>query len=106
MDIKTFSELLAIGCMIGGLLYRVIKAESAIYTEIDKQGDILTHRLHEIENAIAVNKNDYENYQERTDYLIHGLKEKIDHKFNRLHQSQKEFSEYLKKHHDTFINVD
>ncbi|MEN2383539.1 MAG: hypothetical protein HEQ35_31035 [Gloeotrichia echinulata IR180] len=41
--------------------------------------------MNDIEKAIGIQTAIYEERKEWVDYLIRGLNEKIDHKFNQLH---------------------
>ncbi len=63
---------------LAGIAYQVAKTEEKIFDAIQKlQGDFNVH------------VKEYEVRKEWVDYMLHGLNEKIDHKFNRIHENLK-----------------
>ncbi|MFK0733127.1 MAG: hypothetical protein ACSI46_30395 [Gloeotrichia echinulata DVL01] len=67
------------------MVYRIARSEAKIYEAIDSHGDAARERMNDIEKAIGIQTAIYEERKEWVDYLIRGLNEKIDHKFNQLH---------------------
>lgn len=76
--------------MLIGIAYRVFQVEKAIYDAIKTLKDLLVEEISNNERDFAIHKALYQERTEHVDYLLHGLEEKIDHKFNRLFEEFKE----------------
>lgn len=72
-----------------GIVYRVARLQSEVYEAIDDLGDALSEQINLIINEFRIHVAVYKERKEQVDYLIHGLDEKINHKFDRLHQEIK-----------------
>ena len=86
MDIKLGLEIaIAITALIG-FIYRLTQIESKIYQEINL-----------IKNRQSIHLADYAARKEHQDYLIHGYKELIEHKFKRCMDEIKQLESDLKQ---------
>lgn len=81
--------LLGITALIG-IAYRVFQVEKAIYDNIKALKELLVNQISETERDFAIHAALYQERTKHVDYLLHGLEEKIDHKFNRLFEEFKE----------------
>lgn len=90
------------------IIWRVAQAEKRVYDHIkdsdrnlEKQlehtKELLYQRLDSLERKLDLHSVDMGNKQEFDDYRIHGLNEKIDHKFKRLQLGQQDIQRYLEK---------
>lgn len=75
---KDLVELAVAILGLAGLAYRLGKIEEKIFDAIQ-----------ELQSDFNVHVKEYEVRKEWVDYLLHGLNEKIDHKFNRIHEDLK-----------------
>ncbi|MBD2771603.1 hypothetical protein [Iningainema tapete] len=86
---KDYLEIILGVLALIGIVYRVAKLESEMYEAIDGVGDALTERINLTLNEFRIHVAVYRERKEQVDYLIHGLDEKINHKFDRLYQEIK-----------------
>lgn len=94
------SELIAVIALIitiVGAVYSVAQIEARIYKNIDEINDRLSDRINTLERRVDVHLQDYVNGKEMNSYMVNGLDQKLDHKFNRLYGAQKDIQGYLKK---------
>ncbi|MEM7554086.1 MAG: hypothetical protein AAF378_08295 [Cyanobacteria bacterium P01_A01_bin.84] len=97
MELKVIIEI-AIGTFtLIAFIYKIIQVESRIYKEIDSTGDITSSRLNALENSLNIHITDCAARNDHRDYMIHGLNEKIDHKFNRCWDEIKHLEKDLNK---------
>ncbi|RAM50398.1 MAG: hypothetical protein C6Y22_17535 [Hapalosiphonaceae cyanobacterium JJU2] len=96
-DIKATLDLIVVVVGILGAFYRLAKIEQKIYETIENVKDSLLEKINtnanQIDKYIAIRSEK----DEWAEYLRHALDEKIDHKFNRLHEQVKELKLEIKE---------
>lgn len=80
-----------------GAVYSVAQVEAKLYKSIDEVSDRVNDRINALEKRVDVHLQDYVNGKEIISMITNGLKESLDHKFNRLYGAQKDIQGYLKK---------
>ncbi|MFK0729983.1 MAG: hypothetical protein ACFKPT_25145 [Gloeotrichia echinulata GP01] len=90
IDINTLIAILSFAFALLAMVYRIARSEAKIYEAIDSHGDAARERMNDIDKAVGIQAAIYEERKEWFDYLIRGLNEKIDHKFNRMYSELKE----------------
>jgi hypothetical protein len=71
-------------------VYRLSQLEAKLYRTIHTLEDKLYTRINHLDNKFAIHVADYSAKKEWQDYQIHGLHEKVDHKFDRCWDEIKE----------------
>ena len=99
---KEFIELILGFCALGSIIYKVAQIEKAIYLAIDVVRDDLLIQQKDIEKRLDIHLQDYLNRTEMINYIIGGMNEKMDHKFNRLYSSMRDIEKYLQQKNQDF----
>lgn len=99
---KESIELILGLCALASIIYKVAQIEKAIYTAIDVVKDDLILRHKDIDKRLDIHLQDYSNRAEMVNYMINGMNEKIDHKFNRLYSSMRDMEKYLQQKNQDF----
>ncbi|MBW4556414.1 MAG: hypothetical protein KME59_10820 [Trichormus sp. ATA11-4-KO1] len=79
---------------------QIILALAAVITLVFRLAQLeanIQNRITEVDNRMKLALSEYKGHKEMVDYQLHGLNEKIDHKFKRLHDAQKEIQDFLAK---------
>lgn len=96
-NVKTILELvIVIGTAIG-FIWHISEIKNKIYNAMDEIKDNSMARDNDLKNRLEVHLNDYNNRQEMINYMVNGLNEKLDHKYNRLYSSMRDVEKYLQK---------
>ncbi|MCG6135734.1 MAG: hypothetical protein MET45_13910 [Nostoc sp. LLA-1] len=69
----------------------------AIVVRITRLEARIHERITAVDNRLQLTITQYTGHKEMVEYRLHGLDEKIDHKFNRLHTGQKEIQGFLSR---------
>lgn len=88
-SLKEVLEIILAIISLIGIVYHIAKLETKVYDSIDSLKGVLSERFNSIQNQLNVHLAIYSERKEQVDYLLHALDQKIDHKFNRLHQDIK-----------------
>lgn len=83
MNAENLIEVLVGLTALISFIYRISQLESKIYQTVNSKEDRLLERINKIENKFAIHLSNYIAKNEMQDYQLHGLNEKLDHKFNR-----------------------
>lgn len=83
MNIENSIEFLVGLVTLIGFIYRISQVQSKLYQAIDSTGDELSKRVNKLEKEFSIHVSDNSARDEMRDFRIHGLNEKIDHKFKR-----------------------
>ncbi|MDJ0674407.1 MAG: hypothetical protein QNJ36_03225 [Calothrix sp. MO_167.B42] len=86
INLKDLIEILLAAIAIGTLIYRMSEARAHLERKID-----LLERKLDLHVAKVEGKDEF------SDYIVHGLDEKIDHKFQRLWDMVQEIQRFLEK---------
>lgn len=81
--------ILGIGAVIA-MAYRVGQVEAKIYKNLDAGFDVLLERSRTLEKDLAIHTAKCAEKDESVKFLFHQLDSKIDHKFTRLHDGQRQ----------------
>lgn len=81
--IENLVEILVGLTALVSFIYRISQLETKLYQAIEAKEDKLLDRLNLLDNKFAIHLSNYIAKNEMQDYQIHGLNEKIDHKFSR-----------------------
>jgi hypothetical protein len=79
---------------------QIFLALAAVITLIFRLAQIeanIQNRITDVDNKMKLALSEYKGHKEMIDYQLHGLQEKIDHKFKRLHDGQKDLQDFLAK---------
>lgn len=90
MNANNLIELMIGLTALVSFVYRISQLESKVYRNIHSLEDKLHVKLNHLDNKLAIHIADYSAKKELQDYQIHGLDEKIGHKFNRCWDEIKE----------------
>lgn len=102
LNSKESIELILGFCALASIIYKVAQIEKAIYTAIDIVKDDLILRHKDIHKRLDIHLQDYSNRAEMVNYMISGLDEKVNHKFNRLYSSMRDMEKYLQQKNQDF----
>lgn len=83
MDTINLIELMIGLTALVSFIYRISQLEAKVYRTIHSLEDKLHVKLNHLDNKLAIHVADYSAKKELQDYQIHGLNEKVDHKFKR-----------------------
>ncbi|YAF95176.1 MAG: hypothetical protein AB3A66_21770 [Nodularia sp. CChRGM 3473] len=86
VDIKDALQLVLALAAVITLIFRFAQLEANIQ-----------NRITDVHNQMKLAISEYKGHKEMVDYQLHGLNEKIDHKFKRLHDGQKDVQDFLAK---------
>lgn len=95
MHIKDILEIILAVCALTGIIYKIAQTEASIYKAIDSLKDGLIAQMCQNDSKFSIHLTEYSTRKEFVDYRIHGLDEKIDHKFNRCWDEIKQMKGYL-----------
>jgi hypothetical protein len=97
MNIKDFLEIAVGGTALLGTVWHIAEIKTAIYRAIDASDKITAEKINSLSSSVSSHIVGCSERDEHFKYLFHALDEKISHKFNRLHQEQRELQQFLKK---------
>ncbi|WP_414545799.1 hypothetical protein [Nostoc sp. CCY0012] len=86
VDVKDALQIILALAAVITLIFRLAQIEASIQ-----------NRITEVDNRMKLALSEYKGQKEMIDYQLHGLQEKIDHKFKRLHDGQKDLQDFLAK---------
>ncbi len=66
------------------LIWQIAEMKNQFYKYVDNTIDERDDRIDELEKRFAIHKEIYDERRGFVDYQLHGLNEKLDHKFQRL----------------------
>lgn len=69
---------------IVAVIWQIAEMKNQIYKYIDSNNDNQNFRIAELEKNLAILRNSCEERKVFVDYQLHGLNEKLDHKYQRL----------------------
>ncbi len=84
VNLKDFVEILLAAIAFGTLIYRMSEAKAQLQRKIDS-----------LERKLDLHVAEVKGNKEFIDYVMHGLDDKIDHKFQRLWQIVQEIQRVL-----------
>jgi len=79
------------------VLYQVARVERAIYQSIDAVKDSSERNYLELQKRLDLHLQSYADRRDHDLYIINDLNNKIDHRFNRLREHQRNIESYLEK---------
>ncbi|RAM49465.1 MAG: hypothetical protein C6Y22_22180 [Hapalosiphonaceae cyanobacterium JJU2] len=79
-------------------VYKIAEAKNHFYNYVQNEAKSLNSKIDSLNRELAVFISAYNERKEHVDYRFHGLEEKVEHKFNRLHGDLKEVEGYIQKH--------
>ena len=89
---------LIVGCIaIISVLYQVARVERVIYQSIDAVKDLSERNHLELQKRLDLHLQSYADRRDHDLYIINDLNNKIEHRFNRLREHQKDIERYLEK---------
>lgn len=83
MNANNLIELMIGLTALVSFVYRISQLESKVYRNIHSLEDKIHVKLNHLDNKLAIHIADYSAKKEMQDYQVHGLHEKVDHKFDR-----------------------
>ena len=86
VNLKDFIEIIVGAIAIGTLVHRISESKSKLERRIDA-----------LNNKFDVHVAKVQGRDEFSDYIIHGIDKKIDHKFQRLWDNVREIQQFLEK---------
>lgn len=90
MNANNLIELMIGLTALVSFVYRISQLEAKLYRTIHALEDKLYTKINHLDNKFAIHNADYSAKKEWQDYQIHGLHEKVDHKFDRCWEEIKE----------------
>jgi hypothetical protein len=97
MDIKTFTEYVIPLLTLCGVIFEAGRTRAKIDHEIAQSKALFVQGLDKLQGRLDIHLTDFGNKQEMIVYRLTGLDEKINHKFERLHKTQKDIQTFLEK---------
>lgn len=82
------------------VLYQVARVERIIYQAIDSSKDAAERNYLELQRRLDLHIQSYIDRHEHDVYIVNGLSSKIDHKFERLREHQKDIEKFLEKNNN------
>lgn len=79
------------------VLYQVARVERVIYQSIDAVKDLSERNHLELQKRLDLHLQSYADRRDHDLYIINDLNNKIEHRFNRLREHQKDMERYLEK---------
>lgn len=93
-------------CALVGMIWRIAELKSKIYSAIEDLRDETEKTTTRIEHKLDIHLTEYGEKKMFTEYLIHNLDAKIEHKFKRLANWVRQISGFLNKQSDFQIRDD
>lgn len=79
------------------VLYQVARVERIIYQSIDAVKDLSERNYLDLQKRLDLHLQSYADRRDHDLYIVNDLNNKIDHRFNRLREHQKDIERYLEK---------
>lgn len=97
VNLKDFIEIIVGAIAIGTLVHRISESKSKLERSITESNLNLERRIDALNHKFDVHVAKVQERDEFSDYIIHGIDKKIDHKFQRLWDNVREIQQFLEK---------
>ena len=97
MNGTEFIQLVVGVLAIISVLYQVARVERVIYQSIDAVKDLSERNHLDLQKRLDLHLQSYSDRRDHDLYLINNLDNKIEHRFKRLREHQKDIERYLEK---------
>jgi hypothetical protein len=95
MKLPEILQFIAASMPIVAVIWQVVEIKNQFYKYVDSALDARDHRISELDKQLAVHVEKYLERKDFVDYQLHGLNEKLDHKFQRCMDEIKDLKKDL-----------